>query len=287
MFRRVVLVLLVFIVVTLYAGISQAAIAQQATPAARDDFAVAKVDRSLQVACRGMGSPTVIQEIGGPDPAGGVGYLHESGDFISGLIGTRFCGYDRAGTGLSPADPAGVRTLSNAGADLLAVLAAPEVGCPCIVAGESLGGGIALAALAQDASNFAGLILLDTLLPGIPETVVELAPAGSEEAGLGGFFAGQNEEMIDYHMTEEMVPAEAPQIPVRVLTHGAGDPPPCPCSAGYPADQLEIAWQQSQTDLAERLGVEVFVAEDTGHFIAAENPELVVSILLGVIVEVK
>ena len=54
-----------------------------------------------------------------------------------------------------------------------------------------------------------------------------------------------------------------------------------------PADQLEIAWQQSQTDLAERLGVEVFVAEDTGHFIAAENPELVVSILLGVIVEVK
>jgi pimeloyl-ACP methyl ester carboxylesterase len=285
MFRRVVILMFVAMLVSQIVWASPAAIARQATPVAPDDFTVDAGDRTLQVACRGTGGPPVIQEIGGPDPAGGVVYLHESGDFISGLLGVRFCGYDRAGTGSSPADPVGVRTLSAAGADLLAVLASPDTGCPCVVLAESLGGGIALAALAQDPSNVAGLVSLDALTPGYAEAVLELAPPGSAEAGLTSFFEGQNDEMIDYRMTAGMVPATAPGIPISVLTHGAGDPPPCPCSEGFPVDQLEIDWQHRQDDLAERLGVEVIVAENAGHIIAADDPDLVVATLLDVIAE--
>jgi pimeloyl-ACP methyl ester carboxylesterase len=287
MFRRVAILLFVVTLFVPVGWISPAAVAQPATPTPPDDFAVDLGNRTLQVACRGTGSPAVIQEIGGPDPTGGVFYLHESGDFISGLLGTRFCGYDRAGTGTSPAGPSGVRTLSDAGADLLAVLAAPETGCPCVVLGESLGGAIALAALTQDASDFAGLVSLDALSLGYAEIVLELAPSGSQEAGLASFFEGGNEEMIDYHMSADMVPATAPDIPIRVLTHGAGDPPPCPCSEGYPVDQLEDVWQQGQTDLASQLGVEVIVAEGAGHFIASDDPDLVVELLLDVIAEAR
>jgi pimeloyl-ACP methyl ester carboxylesterase len=229
----------------------------------------------------------VIQEIGSPDPAGGVGYILESGAEVAGMLGTRFCGYDRAGTGASEADPAGVHSLSDAGADLLAVLAAPQLDCPCVVMAESLGGGIALAALTQDASNFAGFISLDALTPGLSDIVLQLAPAGSPESELAGFFAGENEEMIAYSMTEEMVPSAPPGIPIVVLTHGAGDPPPCPCSVEYPVEELEAAWQAGQIDLAKRLGVEVTVAENTGHIIAGENPQLVVDALFDVFAQLE
>ena len=267
--------------------------AQEATPegtavqAVADGGVVFTVERPdgrmLRVACEGSGGPTVLQEIGGPDPAGGVGYIQESGAEVSAMLGTRFCGYDRAGTGESDPDPAGIHSLSDAGADLLAVLAAPQLDCPCVVMAESLGGGIALAALAQDSSNFAGFISLDSLIPGFSDVVLELAPDGSPEAELASFFAGENEEAIAYEMTPDMVPAGQLDVPVIVFTHGAGDPPPCPCSEGYPVDELEAAWQAGQADLAAQLGVEVVVAQDTGHIIAGENPQLVVDALFDVI----
>jgi pimeloyl-ACP methyl ester carboxylesterase len=296
MSRRFVTLMFVFALVAQVLAFSPLAIAQDATPPGDangspadggSDFTVDLRDRTLHVVCKGTGGPTVVQEIGGPDPAGGAIYIDESGVAISSLLGTRFCGYDRAGTGDSPADPAGIRTLSEAGADLLSVLESPELDCPCVVGAESLGGGIALAALAQDSSKFAGLVSLDSLTPGYSEEVLELAPPGSMEAGMAGFFEGDNEEMLDYRMTADMVPAEPPSIPIRVLTHGSGDPPPCPCSADYPVDRLEAAWQQGQTELASELGVEVIIADNTGHFIAEENPELVIGAILDVIAEIE
>jgi pimeloyl-ACP methyl ester carboxylesterase len=272
---------------------SHHAVGQDATPAGvsspvlADGGVVFSVDgpggRTLRVACEGSEGPTVLQEIGGPDPTGGVTYIQDGGADIAALLGTRFCGYDRAGTGGSEADPAEVRSLSDAGADLLAVLAAPELDCPCIVMAESLGGGIALAALAQDSSNFAGLISLDALTPGFSDTVLELAPEGSPEAAMTGFFAGENEEAISYHMTPEMAPTGPVSSPVVVMTHGAGDPPPCPCSPEFPVDELEAAWQAGQAELATGLGVELVVAENTGHLIAGENPEIVLAALFDMI----
>jgi pimeloyl-ACP methyl ester carboxylesterase len=113
--------------------------------------------------------------------------------------------------------------------------------------------------------------------------VLELAPEGSPEAGLAGFFAGENEELIAYDMTPEMVPSGPIDVPVVVMTHGAGDPPPCPCSPDYPVDELEAAWQTGQTNLGAQLGVEVVVAENTGHLISEENPELVFDAIFAVI----
>ncbi len=250
-------------------------------------FSVDVDGRALQAACVGSGGPTFIQEIGGPDPEGGVASIEEAGAIISNWLGTSACGYDRAGTGQSEFDGEEPRSIEEAGRDLLAVLDSEEMACPCVVMAESLGGGIALAALAQDATNFAGLVLLDSLTPGIPEEVERLAPPGSVESELTPFFAGENEERIDYHMTSAMIPAEVPAIPIAVLTHGAGYPPPCPCSEGFPADEYESIWQEQQVQLAEALGVEVEVAEHTGHVIAGENPQLVVDVVLRVIAETE
>ncbi len=49
----------------------------------------------------------------------------------------------------------------------------------------------------------------------------------------------------------------------------------------------EAIWQEQQVQLAEALGVEVEVAEHTGHVIAGENPQLVVDVVLRVIAETE
>ena len=84
-------------------------------------------------------------------------------------------------------------------------------------------------------------------------------------------------------------PSEPLAIPITVVTHGAGDPPMAcfPCPSDYPVAELEAAWQAGQTALADALGAQLVVAEDTGHSIAGENPGLVVQLVSEVIATVR
>ncbi len=234
----------------------------------------------------------MIFEPGGPSLEGATSIVSDLGPGLAAVLGTQFCAYDRAGTGQSDPHLMGVRTFEEAASDLNAVLASPELGCPCVVVGESLGGSISLVALAADPSDFAGLVLLDPPYPGYFDLFLALSPPGAAEveAGALAYYDGENEEGLDVAtgFSQVTVPAEPPAIPVIVVTHGAGDPPPCfPCSAEFPTAELESAWQAGEADLAEAPGGQLVVADGTSHSIADENPELVVSLVAEVIAAVR
>jgi len=270
--------------------------AQEASPAATPaggivESTIAVAGRGLHLARAGTGSPPVLFEPGGPFLDGGAALVAEAGPDLAAALGTRFCSYDRAGTGQSDPYPAEVRTFTEAAADLKAVLAAPELGCPCVVVGESLGGSIALVALAEDVAGFAGLVLLDPPYPGYFAHFLAIAPPDSPEleSGAQEYYRGANEEGLDLEagFGQVTAPAAPPPFPVVVVTHGVGDPPPCfPCSATFPVAELETAWQAGQADLARALGARLVVAENTGHSIANENPELVIGLTAEVIAAV-
>src|SRR5262245_43495329 len=275
-------------------------LAQDASPAASPTASVFTVDthvdaggRTLHVACAGSGGPPILIDFGGPYPAGGTDEVAILGPDVSAALGVRFCSYDRAGTGQSPPDPAGVRTMREAGADLNAVLASPELGCPCVVAGVSLGGGIALVALEADPSRFAALVQLDPIYPSYFDDFFALAPADAPETVQWAELArGDNDERLDLitGFREAATPTRPATIPVVVITHGAGDAPPCQdgsCSADFPLAELEAAWQEGEADLAEALGGRLVVAEGTGHAIGDENPGLVIGLAAEVIAAVR
>jgi pimeloyl-ACP methyl ester carboxylesterase len=277
------------------------ALAQDTTPAASPASAAltfeGQVDagggRTLHLACAGTGGPPVLFEWGGPNVEGATSVVTTLGPDLATALGTRFCAYDRAGTGQSEPDPVGVRTFREAAAELRAVLASPELGCPCVVVGVSLGGGIALVALAEEAAQFAGLVLLDAPYPGYVDQFLALAPAGSAEATLEADLAsGDNPERLDLAAGFRQVtaPVQPPAIPVVVVAHGADNPPPCQgnaCSADYPVAALEAAWQAGQVALAEALAGRLVVAEGTSHAIADENPELAIAMTAEVIAAVR
>jgi pimeloyl-ACP methyl ester carboxylesterase len=270
--------------------------AQDASPVGSDGYD-ALVDvggRNLHVACVGAG-PTVLFEQGGPASIGGTAAVAEVGPLVSQALGVRFCAYDRAGSGQSDPHPMGVHTFEEAAGDMNAVLAIPELACPCVVIGESMGGSIALIALDGDPGGFSGLVLLDAPYPGYWDDFTGLAPADSAEVSpeFTSYVGGENEESIDMAagFGQVVAPAEPPAIPVVVVTHGAGDPPPCfpeaPCSPTFPVAEFEAAWQDGQAALAEALGAELVVAEGTGHSIASENPELVLELTAQVLAAVE
>jgi len=271
-----------------FAAIAVGSTATHAQETGSTEHDVAVEGRTLHLACTGSRSPSVLFEAGGPDAAGGAMVVAQVGADVSAALGARFCAYDRAGTGLSPEDPIGVRTFREAAADLNALLASDELGCPCVVIGESLGGSIALVALAADPSSLAGLVLLDAPYPGYIDNELELASPDPEGTWLA---PGENPEMLDIVESFRQVatPSEPLAIPITVVTHGAGDPPMAcfPCPSGYPVTELEAAWQAGQTALAEALGAQLVVAENTGHSIAGENPGLVVQLVGEVIATVR
>jgi len=160
--------------------------AQEASPVASPGAGIVESSvevggRSLHVACAGAGGPTVVFEPGGPFIDGGTAAVFDLGPDLAAALGARFCSYDRAGTGKSDPDPMGVRTFKEDAADLHAVLTGPDVACPCVVVGESMGGSIALVALTEDAAGFGGLVLLDAPYPGFFDEFLALAPAGAPE----------------------------------------------------------------------------------------------------------
>jgi Serine aminopeptidase, S33 len=240
--------------------------------------------RMLHVRCAGTGSPTVVFEEGGPDDVGASTKVGAPGfaDEIAGL--TRFCAYDRASQVSSDTAPAGPRTFRDSAADLHALLRSPELACPCVLVGESMGGAITLILAATHPEDIAGLVLLDPPPPGFIDRFLDLAPAGSDEAGWANGVPNPENFDIVASFRQVETPALPASVPVVVLTHDVGDPPPCfPCSPGYPAGELEVWWQEAQAALAEALHGKLMVAEGSSHYIETDRPDLIVAVTRDVV----
>ncbi len=119
--RRMLIVTLAFAALAVAPFAPSAARAQDATPAVSPAAGIveATVDvdgRSLHLACAGEATsgPAVLFEPGGPFLDGGTAVVAALGPDLAAALGTRFCSYDRAGTGQSDPHPMGVRTFEEA-----------------------------------------------------------------------------------------------------------------------------------------------------------------------------
>ena len=264
--------------------------------------------RRLWLECRGEGSPTVILEAGAGNDADtwdtvGLASGSEQTAVLPGVAGfTRVCAYDRPGTILdlehrSRSDPVPMpRTAGDIVADLHALLTAAAVPGPYVLAGHSFGGLVTRLYAATYPDDVVGLVLIDsahedyyaavseTLTPEQRADVTRLAEQGPPE--LADYAA---RERLDTDASAAQMRAAAAASPLRrlplvVLTHGIPwDWPP-----DYPAAALEAIWLPLQEELAALVpDGRLVVAEQSGHFIPGDQPDLVIAAIRQVVDAVR
>jgi pimeloyl-ACP methyl ester carboxylesterase len=231
----------------------------------------------LHIVCEGSGAPTVILDAG--LGASSVGWRT-----VPGAVAkfTRVCAYDRAGQGYSEPGPS-PRTSERIAAELSALLRA-TANAPAVAVGASVGGLHMRVLASKHRDDVAGLVLVDASHEDQGVTAppfARLVPLAGRLGvlrlfGLGvgqdypsrafqaGRFAALFEELSAVAESNRQVKASRRklQIPVVVITAGRG------------TDDQWRAFQRDQATLSER-SCQV-VAENSGHVIAAAQPEAVV-----------
>lgn len=291
--------------------------AHTATPTVATTLATANGDiaglfdiggRSLYLECRGEGSPTVILEAGAGnngetwDTIGLSPDQDQTAVFPGVASFTRVCVYDRPGTirdftDRSRSDPAPMpRTAGEIVADLHALLSAADVPGPYVFAGHSFGGLVARLYAATYPEEVVGLVLIDAahedyyaamydaLTPELREAMATMATEGPPE--LADYAA---RERLDTVASADQLRAAAAATPLRpmpliVLTHGR----PWDWPSGYPAAALEAVWEPLQTKLAALTpDGRLVVAEQSGHFIPGDEPDVVIDAIQEVVAAVR
>ncbi|WP_313536861.1 alpha/beta hydrolase [Sphingomonas sp.] len=274
------------------------ALLSPATAAISDDKAIdGRFDvggRSIRLACKGAGSPSVVIDAGmGTAPVEDPGW-NAIADQVAST--TRVCLYDRAGLGGSDPAPAGSRSSLDCAADLHAALSSARIEGPYLLVGHSVGGLHAQVFAAKYPSDTAGLVLVSTTHPDQFSKWLTLlpAPAQGEEKAVTearSFLISmqtdpsKNEERLDMRASARQAHllTSLGSKPVIIATHsprfrmvpGLSEPL---------AVKLEDATQQMQRGyLSLSTNAHQNVAERAGHGLPHEAPKFVVdNILQGV-----
>lgn len=260
--------------------------------------------RRMWLACRGSGAPVVILEAGSGNDAdnwdtAGLPPGSAQTAVLPGVAQfTRVCAYDRPGTvgrdleQRGRSDPAPMpRTAAEMVADLNAMLRAADVPGPYVLAGHSFGGLVARLYAATYPDDVVGLVLIDAAHEDYydqqravltPEQWAAISGSATAEA-----FPGQ--ERIDTDASAAKMRRAATDAPLRpmplvVVTHGRPwDWPP-----DFPAADLEAIWLPLQEHLAALApDGRLVVAEESGHFIPGDQPEVVVAAIRQVVEAVR
>ncbi|WP_158266509.1 alpha/beta fold hydrolase [Allosphingosinicella deserti] len=250
--------------------------------------------RSIHIACRGTGHPTIVVDAGlGTAPATDEGWQRIAGRIAT---TTRICLYDRAGLGGS--DPATdfPRTSMHAAADLHEALRKAGVEGPFLLVGHSIGGLHAQVFASLYSAETAGLVLLSSTHPDQIETWLALLPAYAPDeekaiTELRAFLTSMAEDPTRNEERLAFVPsaAQARSLstlgarPVVVATHspryrmvpGLSEPL---------AMRLETATQRLQKRfLSLSSNARQNIAATAGHGLPHEDPEFVIeNILQGI-----
>ncbi len=260
--------------------------------------------RRLWLECRGSGGPVVILEAGAGNDADtwteasatpGAGRTA----VLPGVAAfTRVCAYDRPGTvGEDPgqrgrSDPAPMpRDARAMVADLHALLTAADIPGPFVFAGHSFGGLVARLYASTYPDEVAGMVLVDAAHEDYYDRIREVltpaqwatfaqAPADGADATI---------ESIDIdassgQMRDAAAAAPLRPMPLAVVTHGRPwDWPP-----DYPAAALEAVWPPLQEELAALTpDARLVVAEESGHFIPGDEPDVVIAAIRQVVDAVR
>ena len=235
-------------------------------------------------------SPTVVLEAG-------LGVASDTWDFIWPKITafTRAFRYDRAGLGQSDAGPH-PRTSGLIVDELHTLLKKAKIPGPYILAGHSFGGLNMQLYASRYAHEVVGLALIDSSFPQIRSKIAALLPPAkpNENAALQEYrkylrdVEAYSPEKIDRSTSDEQVQAsEVPHdLPLVALSSTLPLLPP-----GFPSDLAELIMQRVQelaADFVARSSKSThIIAENSGHFIQIDRPDLVIDAIRQIVETVQ
>ena len=247
--------------------------------------------RQLFLHCVGSGRPTVVFQ--GGLTTDWVKVQNEVAQY------TRACSYDPANGLWGRSDPAPTpRTAEDVVADLHALLAAAKVPGPYVLAGHSDGGLFVQLYTSEHPDEVAGLVLIDAVSMNYYERRIALLktllPPAEFKATIRGLRARLpaiiDPEQIDIETSLAETRAAVSAAPLRpmplfVLTHGQPDE-----SGSDPrlAEADERLWRNLQSEIAGLVpNSKHVIAEQSGHDIHHEQPDLVVAAIRNVVEAVR
>ena len=202
---------------------------------------------------------------------------------------TRVCAYDRANAPGGTSDPAPTpRTAEDVVSDLRALLDAADVPGPYVLVGHSLGGLFVRLYASEHPDEIAGLVLVDPSHEDQADRTRQLVGPdlwSALEAQAASFTdpEGFDVQVIAEQVRSARAAAPLPTVPLVILTHGLpADSAQLPPT--WPTAEEEAMWRELHQDLAGLVpeGRQI-IAEQSGHFIQLDQPELVVASVLEVV----
>jgi len=173
--------------------------------------------------------------------------------------------YDRPGIGEAPArpDPAAPVSYGVLADELASVLGASGLAGPIVLAGHSMGGNVVRVFAGRYPERVAGLVFVDASLPRLALPGGGDTPEDGERPGISpiDMLAGE----VEVHR------AAVPRVPAVVLARSPG----WWSSYPIPHPALDELWQLNQHDLAAERRAPLLIAEQSGHLMPKEAPDLV------------
>ncbi len=244
-----------------------------AGPVRPDEVEEVEVDgRSHAYFSAGQGEPTVVFETGLGDGMEGWVAMAEAAARFSRVFAYDRAGYGRSDPGEEPRD--GLRIVD----ELRTILDASGHRPPYLLVGHSLGGMYVELFARTHPDEVVGLVLVDAT----PAQYLERCVAATEASRCGpsNEWVDQLPEPLRSELqsraaTEEQVlsASPAPQIPTVVIVS--------PRSDGQP--DTDAVWVEVQRERAAALDATLVMAEESGHYVQFDEPELVLEAIRKIV----